>query len=294
MTYGKGSVQMPVPLATRPGEPFTDSMRDVFESWTDLNRNGRWDANEPVQVVPRLNHRYDPPEKFQDKNRNGKWDAGEAFTDDNRNGRWDAGEPFVDKDGDAVWDPGAAMKITVARYFLPNGKTLQRETKIEDGKLKPSGGIEPDLKAESDGAVDLWEWQEIRRLEADGRVRQFVEKLLSEQPDVARRLARSDRGDPAAYPGFEEWYATLGTRLDRETLRTAVRYLLRDKVGSELGREIVGDVVDDDVLRAAVLDLFQSMKKDVRQVPDLAFLPDLESKEKQKREAREAAMKRRR
>src|SRR5207244_12087554 len=39
-TYGKGSVQLPILLKSRPGEPFVDQERQTMVSYSDLNHNG--------------------------------------------------------------------------------------------------------------------------------------------------------------------------------------------------------------------------------------------------------------
>jgi hypothetical protein len=196
----------------------------------------------------------------------------------------------VDEDKDGIWDAGGALKLTVARYYLPDGRTLQRETK--PGQTKATGGIEPDLEAKFLAGIDPWEWQALRELEAKGDVKDYVERVAKEDPALLQRLARSDRGDPNVYPHFEEFFQECGTKLRPEAVRLIVRMHARDHVGDELGRELVGDVVDDDQLRAALLDLFKSLGKDIREVPDLAFLPDLDAKERADKAARDAAMKR--
>ena len=106
-----------------------------------------------------------------------------------------------------------------------------------------------------------------------------------------KRLARSDRGDPGAYPGFENFYTSLDTRLDREGVRWLVRWNVRRAVGDELGRELVGDVVDDAQLRTAVLDLLKTMGKDPKTLEDLAFLPDMDARYRAEKARREALLK---
>jgi carboxyl-terminal processing protease len=275
MTYGKGSVQMPLPLTTRPGEPFVDALRDEPDSFSDRNGNGRRDPGESVQHVRRRNGRYDPPEKFEDRNGNGKWDPGEPFTDDNMNGRWDDGEEFTDTNGNGVWDPGASLKVTVAAYHLPDGRRLRRKTEIVGRRIVTSGGIEPDVKAEQQ-TLNYWEIQAQRTLEGEGKVRPYVDRLFESHGDLAERLARSDRRDPTSYPGFDEFVGSLDTRLDKDAVRILVRWHVRRRVGDALGRELVGDVVDDRQLQAAIVDLFKTTGRDLRTVEGLAFIASLD------------------
>ncbi len=276
MTFGKGSAQIHMPLDSRPGEPWTDEIRQAGrpqagDKYRDQNGNGKWDPGEWFESRPRRNGRYDEPEKFVDQNGNGVYDEGEPFTDSNANRKWDAGESFTDKNNNGKWDPGGALKLTVASYFTPSGFNPKREVKIIDGAPKWVGGIEPHVEARPE-EPDLWEIQAQRKLEGSGVVRKYVEGLFDADPDDMKRLARSDRCQPDLYPGFEEFYKGLDTRLDRDAVRWLVRWNVRRKVGDMLGRELVGDLVDDRQLEAGLLDLLSTLGIDPTKIPDLNCL----------------------
>ncbi len=271
MTYGKGSVQRPWPLHTRPGEPFEDQVRDVAVSYDDKNGNEKFDPGEPVRLRPMKDGVYDDPEKFVDANGNGVYDPGESFTDENLNGKWDDGEPFEDRNGNGIWDPGANLKLTIAAYYLPDGTRLQRKTEIVDGKTVVTGGIKPDIEAEPE-PVDFWVLQQQREIEAGDKIDAYVDKLFEEHPDLMLRLARSDQDDPSLYPGFDAFVKSLDTPLSPEDVRFVVRFNVRRHIGDDLGRELVGDVVDDLPLQAALRSLFGKMGVDLGSVEDLEFL----------------------
>lgn len=254
MSYGKGTVQFPLDLASRPGETFVDQERPAA--------GGR--------MAP-PNGRYDGPEKFTDANGNGRWDPGETFADSNGNGRYDPGEPFTDTNQNGRWDPGGGLKVTVGAYYLPDGRNLKRDVKIVDGKVVPVGGLSPDVEPKPE-AFDLWEIQAQNALEKTGKVRAWVDSLFEQDHEGMARLARSDRNDPAAYPGFEAFFAGLDTKLTPQGVRWLVRFHVRRHLGDDLRRELVGDVVDDLTLQAGLRDLFQTLKKDLAAEPDLAFL----------------------
>jgi len=57
---------------------------------------------------------YDRWESFADVNKNGKWEPEEPYSDVNQNGQYDLGEPFQDlnKDKNGVWDPGEPYQGT--------------------------------------------------------------------------------------------------------------------------------------------------------------------------------------
>ncbi len=274
MTYGKGTVQWPLALKSRPGEPYTDVERNVIVRFGDLNHNGRWDEGEPVALrQPFKNDRYDAAEKFTDHNGNGKRDEGEPFVDSNGDGEWNDAEPFEDSNHNGKWDAGGAFKLTVARYYLPDGRHLEGTTEVKDGKVVRVGGIKPDVETK-DGEVDLWERQALRAIDKTGAARKYVDAAMAKDPDLFARLARSDRRDPLLYPGFDEFYAGLQTHLSKEAVRQLVRVLVRRNLENKLSRDLVGDVADDDTLAAGILEVLRLAGVDPKSVPDLAFLAE--------------------
>ena len=281
MTFGKGSAQIHLPLASRPGEPFTDTPRrsgrpQAGDRYRDENGNGKWDPGEWFEARARTNGRWDAAEKFTDANGNGVWDEGEPFVDTNRNKVWDDEEPYEDKNKNGRWDPGGALKITIASYFTPSGFNPKRKVETVDDRSQVVGGIVPDREAKTE-QLDLWEIQEQRKLEGTGKVREFVMGLFQKDPELMARLARSDRCQPELYPGFDEFYKSLDTRLDRDGVRWLVRWNTRRALGDKLGRELVGDLVDDVQLQWALLDLLGTLGVDPSGIPDLNCLTALET-----------------
>jgi len=123
----------------RPGDPANPGkgldpdqflFNDQFESYTDRNGNGRWDAPETFENVYEDYNRDGTPkytfgDQFLDANGNGRYEPefgdsllldwngngqldftqGEPFVDQNNNGGWDDGEPLVDRNGDHIYNP---------------------------------------------------------------------------------------------------------------------------------------------------------------------------------------------
>jgi len=95
---------------------------DEWESFRDINQNGKWDPAEEYLDV-NGNGKYDLGEPFTDANmgKNGVYDPGEPFTDRYPydgvynfgepyvdlpgDGRWNNAEPYVDTDSNGVFDP---------------------------------------------------------------------------------------------------------------------------------------------------------------------------------------------
>jgi len=265
-TFGKGTVQHTIPLRTWPGEPFTDEPRkngriDRGERFTDRNGNGRWDAGEPFEDTPRKNNEWDDAEPWEDKNGNGKRDPGESFTDENGDGAWNPAENYQDRNGNGEYDYGAALKLTVARYYLPGGRNFTRERVFRDGKYIYQGGVKPDIGIERE-RMPVPHLVELRALQEKGVFTDYVKSRWDEHKELFHELSDFDGRDPGRYPGFDELYARLDTRLTRQEVRRALRVAVRREVSNQIGREILGDLSDDNVLRRGVKEILDRLGVD--------------------------------
>jgi C-terminal peptidase prc len=275
-SFGKGTVQHTLPLRTWPGEQFVDVARknglyDRGEPYVDKNKNGRWDPGEPHTDIARKNSRWNKAEDWVDKNGNGKWDEGEDFTDGNKDGVWNPAETFQDKNGNNTYDNGAAVKLTVARYYLPDGSNFTRKRVETDGVVKFVGGVEPDI-ASANPDLKLWELIEMRELQNKGVFADYVKKYWPENKAKLRELAYYDARNDSAYPSFDDFYASLETQLSRQIIRRVLRLEVRREVAKELGREIVGDLSDDYVLRHSVRNLLTRLGEDPESMPEYRTL----------------------
>lgn len=239
-TFGKGSVQNLYPIFTVP----------PAEPWKDVNANGT----------------YDFAERFEDLNNNGVWDPNERFADLNRNRKWDDGEPYTDTNGNGHFDY-PAVKITIAKYYLPSGVSLLREKITEDGKIRWIGGVEPNIwigPEEPDG----WRNEEIAKLEEKNAFDAYLDEQWEKNPELLRKLAYDDGGTPDDYPEFDQLYENLDTRLDRESTWWWLRFKTRRKVGDMSGREIIGDFVTDQMLQRAIIEILGKAALDPAGVPE--------------------------
>lgn len=274
-SYGKGSVQNMFPLRTRASEPHVDVAREngiweEGEEYTDRNGNGQFDYGEKFVDVPRRNRRWDPGERFEDANGNSKWDAGESYTDSNRNGKYDAPEVFTDTDQDGSWDRGAHIKVTIARYYLPNGVSIHKERDAE-GRVISEGGVEPDI-VQKQRDTDLWILEEVDRLIEDKNIVEYIENLACDDPDLSRKLADFDEFKTTHYPGFNDLRDALETRIPDDDIRRVVRGLLRRQVQDIIGREFIQDIQEDTQLQRAVHFLADTLGIDLTELPSLAHI----------------------
>lgn len=202
--------------------------------------------------------RSQPAEPFEDENHNGLHDEWERFTDLNGNGKYDA---------------GPRIKITVARYYLPDGRTPNKEFD-ENGKIiNPDWGVIPDVECEvrQTKPEDAWKNAELFHLFRKDVFRKYVREHMKEHQDLFRELAEGDGGDWKRYPDFEEFYRGLDTKLPRDDVRRWLRYTIRDEIADQRGKAFagnraLGDHQEDGQLQEAVRLILEKIGKDIHEL----------------------------
>lgn len=283
-SFGKGTVQHTLPLQTWPGERFKDTprkngRRDFGEDYTDINGNGRWDRGEPFGDEARTNRRWDDAEPWVDKNGNGTHDPDEEFTDQNGDGEWNSAETYEDAYGNNEYDYGAALKLTVARYYLPSGTNFTRRRIYNEAtkKYEHRGGVEPDIKVSNHrwGTAHL---AELRELQTEGAFRDYARKHWTSDQQKLTVLAWFDAREPSRYPEFDAFFDSLNTRLTRQEVRLALRIAVRREVMARSGKEIIGDLSDDRVLLRGVLEIFGRLGENPADIPEYRSLDGTNAK----------------
>jgi C-terminal peptidase prc len=203
--------------------------------------------------------RSDPPEEYEDKNDNGVHDE------------W---EPFTDRNGNGTYDVGPHMKLTVARYHLPSGRSIHKEVDREGRVINPDWGVSPDIEIElrEVSVLDAWKNAEIFEIFRKGKLQEYVRTQVEQAPELFLELADGDAGRTDRYPGFDELFATLETRLDKDDVRRWVRYLVRDEVADLRGKaypggRAVGDIQEDAQLQKGIEKVLERAGADIREVP---------------------------
>ncbi|MCR9246997.1 MAG: S41 family peptidase [bacterium] len=200
-------------------------------------------------------------------------DQGERFSDLNRDGAWQDGEPFDDRNGNGKFDAGARIKITVALYYLPSGRTPHRQFDKEGRVIDPNWGVIPDKKLDllEKNPADAWKNSAVFALLKEGAFRKYVKDHLGKNEALFRKLAEGDDGDPQKYPDFDAFYDSLDTKLSKDDVRRWIRYEVRDQV-SDLrgavypGNRALGDPQEDAQLQEAVRSLLDKVGVDIRAI----------------------------
>lgn len=153
-----------------------------------------------------------------------------------------------------------AVRVTIARWFLPNGETIEKDPQDKSGIL-PNVEVHPP-------APDLFKEREWERLRANPALEKYIERIYPQNKELLRRLAVYDEHDPSKYPGFEEFYQSTGTRATREEVRELVRDYVRRRVQDDLKKEFACDFQTDAVLQAAIREVAKTARIDVERIDE--------------------------
>jgi len=197
----------------------------------------------------------------------------EEFDDLNNDRAWQEGESYVDRNGNGIYDPGAHIKLTVAKYYLPSGRCPHREFDKDGRIVDPAWGVKPDIDLEllENKPEDAWKNSAVYAILKTGSMRTYVKEQIGLNEELFRKLAEGDDGNPGAYPGFDEFYTSLDTKLSKEDVRRWVRYEVRDQI-SDLrgavypGQRALGDAQEDAQLQEAIRVLMQERGDDIRDI----------------------------
>lgn len=268
-TYGKGSVQRVRPMRARRDERFTDSRRmngiyDRGEKFNDRNSNRRYDVGESFTDSRRKNGHWDKAEEYTDANENKKFDEGEDFVDLNRDGHWNDEEDYEDANGNNKYDLAPQIKLTIARYFLPNGKCIHTE-RSKDGSVISKGGVLPSVEIERK-LLDGWKVEEVTRILADKTLDQYISEKIVKNKDLFAALNVTDEKATASYPEFDALYKSLKTPLSTDDVRIFLRLRVRRKWADHVGRPSIEDFQEDQQLQRGIFEALGRSQKGLEQI----------------------------
>ncbi|MDG1498457.1 MAG: S41 family peptidase [Planctomycetota bacterium] len=185
--------------------------------------------------------------------------ADDQYTDENGNRKWDSWEPLdYDFNGNGEFDFAPHVRLTIARYLLPSGRSIHREFDDEKNLISP-GGVEPDQEAEA-GLIEGWRVVERRKLLDQQVPRGYVDQYWDANHEDFRLMAICDEKDTSRYPGFEKFYADLGTPLVRDDVRILLRAEIRRRMQDERGGAYpLGDFEEDTQLQSGLTTLLEAL-----------------------------------
>ncbi|MBI2901350.1 MAG: S41 family peptidase, partial [Planctomycetes bacterium] len=157
-------------------------------------------------------------------------------------------------------DEKTAVRVTIAKWFLPKGQSVEKDTHKESG-------IEPDIKAAAPER-DLWKEAEFERLRSGDLLDGYLKEHYDKDRDLFKKLAESDGNDCARYPGFDALYDSLKTRASKDEVREVLREYVRRRVQDEAGKPLYFDFQTDVVLQRAILESCKKASIDPKSVKE--------------------------
>lgn len=157
-----------------------------------------------------------------------------------------------------------ALRLTIAKYYLPSGRSPQKE------KDAQTWGVDPDVKAEATER-DYWKDAAYEKIRQSGKVDDYIKAHAPQHKALFRALAEDDGADPGRYPDFPKLLASLDPPLNRQLDLADLRELLRDGLrrwaADERGKDFNLDVQLDSVLQRGIMETLKRAGVDYKTVP---------------------------
>jgi hypothetical protein len=171
-------------------------------------------------------------------------------------------------------DYAPRVKLTVAKYLLPSGRSINRELDRE-GNITSEGGIAPDPGLEIDPPlIERWRFEAQRKIRPEARA--YVERYFPANRELFGRLAVNDQKKTELYPDFESFYAGLETELTPDDVRRVLRSAVRRRVQDDRGAEFPdGDFVEDVQLQKAIEVALEALGQTPDAIADYELVFDL-------------------
>jgi carboxyl-terminal processing protease len=169
-------------------------------------------------------------------------------------------------------DQKAAVKITIARWYLPSGESVEKDEHKDSG-------IEPTIKVTLPDP-DVFKAREFERLRANPKLEAYVKGQWANNKELFYKLADADNFDTKQYPGFDELLKSLDTRASADELRELLREYIRKAVQDDRAKEYACDFQTDNQLQRAIIEVANEAKIDVKSVPAYKILSSVETPKK--------------
>ena len=158
-------------------------------------------------------------------------------------------------------DRQTQLRLTIAKYYLPSGRCIHEK------------GIDPDIEVKTP-ELSSWAIENILELRKQNTFDDYIRNNWDAHKDDFAKLALNDDKNSAVWPGFDDLYTSLKTKLDPADIRNELRMAARRRVQDEQKHEIVTDLEEDDVLQRGTLEIVKQLKLDPAQIADYKNLPE--------------------
>ncbi|HUT36480.1 MAG TPA: S41 family peptidase [Planctomycetota bacterium] len=148
----------------------------------------------------------------------------------------------------------SGLKLTVAKYFLPSGRSIH-------GK-----GVEPDVKVSYKAPFTVKDFEHLRET---GAFHRYTAAHWAKHKDALKKLAEFDGLDPSAYPEFDAWHKAMAAEIGRDKARRLLRAWLRIVAADDRGAEFACDYEEDNQLQRAIIEVLRNNKSlDPKTIPE--------------------------
>ena len=171
--------------------------------------------------------------------------------------------------------------LTATRLYLPSGRPIQPDSDAPRGAAAPArdaprGGVEPDIfVADMGDAFPSGHPSEVQKVQWAQPVDEYIHQNYTAMKNL---FQEGDLWDPVQFPGFEELYESLGTKLERGEVRQALLEIIRRHLEDERGEEIIADWRNDDALERAIVEIFRRAGRDLAGIPEYRGILDRPSR----------------
>lgn len=213
---------------------------------------GKGSVQQLIQILP------SQEDQWEDEDGDNMWDRWEKITKDN--------------DGDGEVDYSPRVKLTIARYLLPSGRSIHR-TIDREGHVIQEGGVKPDVVVDPT-MVEGWRVVEQRRIRP--LVKKHVDATYQANRELYANLSVNDQKRAELYPGFDQLVQELDTTLAPDDVRRVLRMEVRRRVQDERGAAFpLGDFVEDVQLQKAIQVALEGLGEKPDQIADYGQVFDL-------------------
>jgi carboxyl-terminal processing protease len=175
----------------------------------------------------------------------------------------DLGQSFypVDNTGNS-----RVLKCTVFSYLLPSGTSI--------GRFGGNGGVTPHIETRP-RLLQPWQVYALNHLRRSKKLEDYLDQhYRGEQRLEMMKLAAFDGLDESLWPGFDEFYASLDTRLARNDIRRELRFALRARVQDDRGQEFRQNFQEDPTLLRGITELLTRAGKDHKEISEYKAVLD--------------------
>ncbi len=153
--------------------------------------------------------------------------------------------------------PGARIKLTIAKYYLPDGRSIHNKID-KDGNIVEHKGVHPDIKVSYEN-WETWKNEELQKLQEEKKLASYLQKYYLKNLELFEELAQNDHLSTEKYPEFAQWYKSLETRASEQDVRMWLRSELRRRVSDDRGQQYSCDYIEDFMLQRAIKELVEKL-----------------------------------